>query len=110
MEQPVQLMGPQLGDGDHLGNPRTDAEMAATGPVLGTSLLTQWHAFKGRPIDTELDMEFHRQLDHVAVWIDWWSHQQVSVRAVHTTPNKHDYLDRDLSILSSRQMDESRRQ
>ncbi|XP_038047842.1 F-box/WD repeat-containing protein 7-like [Patiria miniata] len=73
MEQPVQILHPHHGEGDCLAPHQGDV---SSGPIIGASLMGQWHAFKGRPIENELDMEFHRQLDHVAVWIDRWGHQQ----------------------------------
>ena len=76
MHLPLQVLHPHSGEGDHLA-PKQKPDPMLAGPVMGTSLLGQWHAFKGRPIEDEMEMEFHRQLDHVAVWIDRWSHQQV---------------------------------
>ena len=76
MEHPIQLLHPHHGEGDHFAAQKKVE--VSTGPAIGTSLLGQWHAFRGRSIDDELNMEYHRQLDHVAVWIDRWSHEQVS--------------------------------
>ncbi|XP_033629128.1 probable E3 ubiquitin ligase complex SCF subunit sconB [Asterias rubens] len=68
MEHPIQVLHHHHGEGDQLDS--------SNGPAIGASLLGQWHAFRGRPIRDELNMEYHRQLDHVAVWIDRWSHEQ----------------------------------
>ena len=72
MEHPIQVLHHHHGEGDQLDS--------SNGPAIGASLLGQWHAFRGRPIRDELNMEYHRQLDHVAVWIDRWSHEQVCDR------------------------------
>ena len=43
----------------------------------GLSILGDWHNFRGRPIDDVKTMEFNRQLDHTAVWLEKWNHQEV---------------------------------
>ena len=48
-----------------------------TSSDYGLSILGDWHGFCGRPIDDAGTMEFNRQLDHVAVWMEKWKHEEV---------------------------------
>ncbi|XP_071509151.1 uncharacterized protein [Diadema antillarum] len=42
----------------------------------GSSVLREWHAFRGRNIESVGTVEFCRQVDHVDIWLDKWNHHQ----------------------------------
>ncbi|XP_030851018.1 probable E3 ubiquitin ligase complex SCF subunit sconB [Strongylocentrotus purpuratus] len=42
----------------------------------GAVMLADWHAFRGRDIESDNTMEFNRQVDHVNIWLDKWNHNQ----------------------------------
>lgn len=37
----------------------------------------EWHHFSGRNIERKESVEFHRQVDHLDIWADQWSHGEV---------------------------------
>lgn len=38
----------------------------------------EWHHFCGRNIQRKESLEFYRQVDHLDIWTDQWSHHQVN--------------------------------
>ncbi|XP_072017826.1 uncharacterized protein [Amphiura filiformis] len=64
---------------EHFGDGISDTWSSSTPRDCGDnslSILGDWHGFRGRPIQDAGTMEFNRQLDHVAVWLEKWKHNE----------------------------------